>query len=206
VADLSKMLEEQALKPAFDTAKGLGAVDLYSRKSMKDFLRGTQSIGFVSEVLFNGESIKEKQARLIVYDKEFLERFKKDDDYQYLNFASERQRVEYLESCKCLERSCKKSLELFEQRFLSMISLEEAEERGDIVSHFLERKIFDDNGIAYIGVVDFVGFYCYPEYEIKMMEIIKAQEHAWLDNILNKVFCFENEVEKHKCLNKSLNF
>ena len=68
---LKNMMEDMALKPAFDKATEMGAVDLYSKEGCSKFFKGKRKIGFISELLFNGETVKDKQARLIIYDKQF---------------------------------------------------------------------------------------------------------------------------------------
>lgn len=180
--DLKKLIEDLNLKPIFDKATELGAVDLYDDNGPKRFFEGKATIAFVNEVLFEGETLKEKQARLIKYDLDFMER-QKEQDINKIKFNSEEQRQKYIESCDKLEVSCKESLALFEARYKDAESLEEALAKGDISSKTIERPVYDENGKVYERAIDLTVFYCQVGKEAEMAKVIKEQKEEWLKNI-----------------------
>lgn len=192
MSDLKQLMEDQTLKPAFDKAKELGAIDLYSDSGAKKFFEGKAKVAFVSEVLFNGETLKEKQARLIQYDIDFTKR-QEGLDISKMKFASEEQRQKYIESCRDLEISCKKSLALFRKRYKDAEIIEQSIEKGDMLSYFIERPVYDEKGEIYTRAIDCIAFYCHPDSEEKMLNIVKEQEAEWLSEKLVTAMSSEDE-------------
>lgn len=186
MVEIGELAKERALKPAFDKAKALGAADLYSDKEAENFFSGKTKVCFVAEVLFNNETLAEKQARLLSYDVDFLNRLK-EQDIDEMNFTSLKQKIEYIESCRALENSCKKTMALFKKRHREAIILEEAAEMGKITTHFIVRPVYDEEGKEYKGAVDFIAFYCHSGYEEEMINVVKSQEEEWLDKSLDRI-------------------